>query len=118
MLKKGDQVSIHANRWMDSFGNTLHVVRVAVLRKGDDYYTDVGESEISYGYGAEWARDMGYEQTARAMLGEAFAFPRGWGPAERRDGRGSRPLWQLRDFGVELISAARDVKRKYELGYI
>lgn len=102
MLKKGDTVDFHARRWMDSYGNTYHVVDVGVLRKGSNRWTDLGSSEITYGYGSH------YEETGREILEEDFTMPRGWGKSRRA-------LWKLRDFGVEFISEARDVKRKRDL---
>jgi len=108
MLKKGDTVQFTARRWMDSYGNTYHVVDVGVLRKGANRWTDLGESDITYGYGSH------YEQTGREILEEAFSYPRGWRSDAYYANR-DRPLWHLRDFGVEFVSDARDVKRKRDL---
>ena len=102
MLKRGDVVHIHAHRWRDSAGNTYHTAAVSVLRKGSVDWTALGTSSITYGYGNH------YEVTARKMISAAFSWPRGWSKKERA-------LHRLGEFGVALVSVARDVRRKRDL---
>ena len=102
-LKKGDQVTMTGRRWFDSFGNTYHTVRVAVLPKGSKRWLEVGESPITYGYGDH------YLETGRKILDKKYYMPQGWKKRKRR------ALWELRDFGVTLHSNVYDVKRKRDL---
>ena len=105
MLKKGDTVDIAGRRWFQrSYGNTYHTVQVSVLPKGGDHWILVGETEGPvYGYGNH------YEQTGREILEEAYSMPRGW--KKNREGG----LWALRDYGVNYISRAEDVRRERDL---
>lgn len=108
-LKRGDTVQISANKYFDRFGNTYHVVDVGVLPKGGKRWVHVGRSDMTYGYGSQ------YEQTAMEMLKQKFFMPRGWSRVARGRPAEHIPPWKFREFGIKVISQARDVKREKDL---
>lgn len=97
-LKKGDVVIITGRRWFDrANGNTYHTAMVNV--NGQSY----GKSPITYGY------DEQYMQTGKEILLKYFNLPKGM--------KETSPLWQLREYGIQLINFVNDgLKRDLEDG--
>lgn len=97
-LKKGDVVIITGRRWFDKAnGNTYHTAMVNV--NGQSY----GKSPITYGYEEQ------YMQTGKEILLKYFNLPKGM--------KETSPLWQLREYGVQLINFVNDgLKRDLEDG--